>query len=90
MATLDTEESCTIQDISISGLGLVSDRKHSRGQTLNVTLHFEDEDFSGRIFESTGTPGFRFDHAAHGCSTENPAAPRIDPPRWERPPATKK
>ena len=89
MATLDTEESCTIQDISISGLGLVSDRKHSIGQTLDVTLHFEDEDFSGRISESTGTPGFRFDHAAHGGSTENPSVPWIDSPRWKRPPATK-
>jgi hypothetical protein len=49
MATLDTEEGCTIQDISLSGLGLVSGRKHSIGQTLDVTLHFENEDFSGRM-----------------------------------------
>ncbi len=47
--TLDTEEGCTIQEISMSGLGLVSDRKYSIGQILNVTLHFEDEDFSGRM-----------------------------------------
>jgi hypothetical protein len=53
MATLDTEESYTIQDISISGLGLVSDRKHSIGQTLDVTLHFEDEDFSGQMVVQT-------------------------------------
>jgi hypothetical protein len=48
-ATLGTEEDCAVQDISMSGLGLVSGRKHSIGQTLDVTLHFEDEDFSGRV-----------------------------------------
>jgi hypothetical protein len=48
-ATLDTEEGCTIQNISMSGLGLVSGRKYSIGQTLDVTLHFDDEDFSGRV-----------------------------------------
>ena len=46
--TLDTEEGCTIQEISMSGLGLVSDRKYSIGQILNVTLHSEDECFGGR------------------------------------------
>ena len=47
--TLDTEEGCTIQEISMSGLGLVSDRKYSIGQILNVTLHFVGEDFSGQM-----------------------------------------
>ena len=46
--TLDTEEGCTIQEISTSGLGLVSDRKYSIGQILDVTLHFEDDHFSGQ------------------------------------------
>ncbi len=48
-ATLDTEESCTIQEISRSGLGLVSDRKYTIGQILNVTLHFVGEDYSGQM-----------------------------------------
>ena len=47
--TLDGEEGCTIQEISMSGLGLVSDRKYSIGQILNVTLHFGDESFSGQM-----------------------------------------
>ena len=47
--TLDTEEGYTIQEISMSGLGLVSDRKYSIGQILNVTLHFESEDCDGRM-----------------------------------------
>ena len=47
--TLDTEEGCTIQEISMSGLGLVSDRKYSIGQILNVTLHLKDEAFSGQM-----------------------------------------
>ena len=47
--TLDTEEGCTIQEISMSGLGLVSDRKYSIGQILNVTLHFECEDCDGQM-----------------------------------------
>ncbi len=46
--TLDTEEGCTIQEISMSGLGLISDGKYSIGQILNVTLHSEDEAFGGR------------------------------------------
>ncbi len=47
-ATFDTEEGCTIQEISMSGLGLVSGRKYSIGQILNVTLQSEDEGFGGR------------------------------------------
>ncbi len=47
--TLDGEEGCTIQEISMSGLGLVSDRKYSIGQILNVTLHFEGENSSGQM-----------------------------------------
>ncbi len=47
--TLDSEEGCTIQEISMSGLGLVSNRKYSIGQILNVTLHFVGEDFSGQM-----------------------------------------
>jgi hypothetical protein len=47
--TLDTEEGCTIQEISMSGLGLVSDRKYSIGQILNVALHFEGEDYDGQM-----------------------------------------
>ncbi len=47
--TLDTEEGCTIQEISMSGLGLVSDRKYSIGQILDVTLHFEEDHFSGQV-----------------------------------------
>ena len=48
-ATLDTEEGCAVQDISMSGFGVVSDREYSIGQTLDATLHSEDEDFSGRV-----------------------------------------
>ena len=47
--TLDTEGGCTIQEISMSGIGLVSDRKYSIGQILNVTLHFEVEDYDGQM-----------------------------------------
>jgi hypothetical protein len=46
-ATVDTEDGCALQDVSISGIGLVSSRKHSIGETLDVTIHFEDEDFAG-------------------------------------------
>jgi hypothetical protein len=50
--TLDSEEGCTVQEISMSGLGLVSDRKYSIGQILNVTLRFEVEDYDGQmVFE---------------------------------------
>jgi hypothetical protein len=47
-ATLDTEDGCRLQDISMSGLGLISSRKHSIGETLDVTIRFEDDEFIGR------------------------------------------
>ena len=48
-ATLDTEDRCTVQDISRSGLGVISRRKHSIGQPLDVTLRYKDDEFSGRM-----------------------------------------
>ena len=48
-ATLDTEDRCTVQDISRSGLGVISRRKHSIGQPLDVTLRHKDDEFSGRM-----------------------------------------
>jgi hypothetical protein len=47
--TLDTEDGCSIYEISMSGVGFVSDRKYSVGQILNVTLHSKDEDFRGQM-----------------------------------------
>jgi hypothetical protein len=47
-ATLDAEEGCTVQDISMSGIGVICRRKHSIGQPLDVTLRCEDNEFSGR------------------------------------------
>ncbi len=33
----------------MSGLGLVSGRKYSIGQTLDVTIRYKDDEFTGRM-----------------------------------------
>jgi hypothetical protein len=38
-----------VQDISMSGVGLISDQKHSIGDTLEMTVRFEGGDFSGPV-----------------------------------------
>jgi hypothetical protein len=47
--TLDTEEGCTVEDISMSGLGVICRRKHSIDQPLGVTVRYKDDQFSGRM-----------------------------------------
>jgi hypothetical protein len=42
-------EAYTVQDISMSGVGLISDRKHSIGDTLDMTIRFEEGEFSGPV-----------------------------------------
>ena len=53
-ATLDTEEDCAIQDISISGLGVICRRNHSIGQPLDVTLRYKNDEFSGKMVVQYG------------------------------------
>ena len=48
-ATLGSEEDCTVEDISMSGLGVMCRRKHSIGQPLDVTVRYKDDQFSGRM-----------------------------------------
>ncbi len=48
-ATLDTEQGCTVEDISMSGLGVICRRKHSIGQPLDVTIRHKEDVFSGRM-----------------------------------------
>jgi hypothetical protein len=54
LATLDTEDRCTVQDISMSGLGVVCRRDHSIGQPLDVTLRYKDDEFTGRMVVQYG------------------------------------
>ena len=53
-ATIDTEEGCTIQDISNSGLGVISRRNHSIGRPLDVTLRYQNDKFSGKMMVQYG------------------------------------
>ncbi len=48
-AILGSEEGCTVEDISMSGLGVTCRRKHSIGQPLDVKLRYKDDEFSGRM-----------------------------------------
>ncbi len=53
-ATLDTEDRCTVQDISMSGVGVICRRNHSVGQPLDVTLRYKDDQFSGQMVIQNG------------------------------------
>ncbi len=53
-ATLDTEDRCTVQDISMSGVGVICRRNHSVGQPLDVTLRYKDDQFSGQMVVQYG------------------------------------
>ncbi len=53
-ATLDTEQNCAIEDISISGVGVICRRNHSIGKPLDVTLRYENNEFSGRMVVQYG------------------------------------
>ena len=53
-AILDTEAGCTIQDISMSGLSVISRRNHSIGKPLDVTLRYQNDEFSGKMVVQYG------------------------------------
>ena len=47
--SVDTEDRCTVHDISMSGLGVICRQNHSIGQPFDVTIRYEDDEFSGRM-----------------------------------------
>jgi hypothetical protein len=48
-ATLEDEDSCLIQDVSLSGLAVVSNRKYPIGRCLEVAIRYGDEEYVGQV-----------------------------------------
>jgi hypothetical protein len=48
-ATLEDEDSCLIQDVSLSGLGVVSNRKYRIGRCLEIAIRYGDEEYLGQV-----------------------------------------
>jgi hypothetical protein len=46
-ATLEDEESCLIQDVSLSGLAIISTKKYHIGRCLEIAIRYEDEEYVG-------------------------------------------
>ena len=48
-ATLEDEDGCLIQDVSLSGLGVISTRKYHSGRCLEIAIRYGDEEFLGKM-----------------------------------------
>jgi hypothetical protein len=48
-ATLEDEDSCLIQDVSLSGLAVVSNRKYRIGRCLEIAIRYGDEEYLGQV-----------------------------------------
>ena len=46
-ATLEDEDSCLIQDVSLSGLAIISTKKYHIGRCLDIAIRYEDEEYVG-------------------------------------------
>jgi hypothetical protein len=48
-ATLEDEDSCLIQDVSLSGLAVISKRKYRVGRCLEIAIRYGDEEYVGQM-----------------------------------------
>ncbi len=48
-ATLEDEDSCLIQDVSLSGLAVISNRKYHIGRCLEIAIRYGDEEYVGQV-----------------------------------------
>jgi hypothetical protein len=49
MATLDDEDGCPIEDLSLSGLAVISTRKYPLGRCLEIAIPYADEEYVGQM-----------------------------------------
>ena len=49
MPTLEDDDDCVIQDVSLSGLAVVSGRKYPIGRCLDVAIPYADEEYVGQM-----------------------------------------
>ena len=48
-ATLEDEDGCLIQDVSLSGLAVISTRKYHVGRCLEIAIRYGDEEYLGPV-----------------------------------------
>jgi len=48
-ATLDDEPGCPIEDVSLSGLAVISGRIHHIGRCLEIAIRYGDDEFEGQV-----------------------------------------
>jgi hypothetical protein len=48
-ATLEDDDDCLIQDVSLSGLAVISNRKYPIGRCLEIATRYADEEFVGQV-----------------------------------------
>jgi hypothetical protein len=48
-ATLEDDDSCLIQDVSLSGLAVISNRKYPIGRCLEIATRYADEEYVGQV-----------------------------------------
>jgi len=48
-AMLEDEDGCVIQDVSLSGLAVVSARRYHVGQCLEIAIRYGDQEFVGQV-----------------------------------------
>ncbi len=49
MATLEGEDGCLIQDVSLSGLAVISTWKYKVGECLEIAICYGDEEYVGQV-----------------------------------------
>ncbi len=48
-ATLEDDDGCLIQDVSLSGLAVISNRKYPIGRCLEIAIRYADEEYVGQV-----------------------------------------
>jgi len=48
-ATIEDEEGCFIQNVSLSGLAMISTRKYPVGRCLEIAIRYENEEYVGKV-----------------------------------------
>ncbi len=48
-ATLEDDDACLIQDVSLSGLAVISNRRYPIGRCLEIAIRYADEEYVGQV-----------------------------------------
>jgi hypothetical protein len=48
-AMIEDERDCPVQDVSLSGLAVISARKHPVGRCLEIAIRYGDEEYVGQV-----------------------------------------